>query len=109
MAKSRAATAASKAKKASGTKAKAAASKKSPKIFLGGGGNLVTIEACKQWSAFKTRANKIVKYLAENGCDATVEINKTKPGRGNFVVRVEGKDEPVVELLWVLVFHTDII
>jgi len=28
-----------------------------------------------------------------------VEINKEKPGRGNFVVRVEGKEEPVLELL----------
>lgn len=48
---------------------------------------------------FKTRANKIVKYLAEQGCDAKVEINKEKPGKGNFVVRLEGKDEPVLELL----------
>ena len=28
-----------------------------------------------------------------------MEINKEKPGRGNFVVRVSGKDEPVLELL----------
>ena len=28
-----------------------------------------------------------------------MEINKEKPGRGNFVVRVEGKEEPVLELL----------
>jgi len=28
-----------------------------------------------------------------------VEINKEKPTRGNFVVRVEGKEEPVLELL----------
>ena len=48
----------------------------------------------------KTRANKIVKFLAENGCNSErVEINKEKPGRGNFVVRVEGKDEPILELL----------
>lgn len=52
-----------------------------------------------QWSVFKTRANKIAKYLAENGADVNVEINKEKPGRGNFVVRVEGKDDPVLELL----------
>ena len=37
-------------------------------------------------------------YLSDNGCDATVEINKTKPGKGNFIVRVEGVDEPVLEL-----------
>lgn len=28
-----------------------------------------------------------------------MEINKEKPGRGNFVVRIEGKEEPVLELL----------
>ncbi len=48
---------------------------------------------------FKTRAGKIQKYLAAEGCDARVEINKEKPGRGNFVVRVTGRDEPVLELL----------
>ena len=48
---------------------------------------------------FKTRAGKIQKYLVENGSDARVEINKEKPGKGNFVVRVEGRDEPILELL----------
>ena len=28
-----------------------------------------------------------------------MEINGTKPGKGNFIVRVVGKDEPVIELL----------
>ena len=28
-----------------------------------------------------------------------MEINKEKPGKGNFVVKVEGKEEPVLELL----------
>ena len=28
-----------------------------------------------------------------------MEINKEKPSKGNFVVRVEGKEEPVLELL----------
>jgi hypothetical protein len=28
-----------------------------------------------------------------------VEINKEKPGKGNFVVRVSGMEEPVIELL----------
>jgi len=28
-----------------------------------------------------------------------VEINKEKPGRGNFVVTIEGVDEPIVSLL----------
>ena len=52
-----------------------------------------------QWSVFKTRANAIAKFLAAQGCTAEVEINNDKPGKGNFVVRVEGKDEPVLELL----------
>ncbi|KAL3927175.1 MAG: hypothetical protein SGBAC_013186 [Bacillariaceae sp.] len=30
---------------------------------------------------------------------AVVEINKEKPGRGNFVVRVSGVEAPIVELL----------
>jgi len=29
---------------------------------------------------------------------ATAEINKERPGRGDFVVRVSGVDEPIVEL-----------
>jgi len=37
----------------------------------------ITIEACKQWGAFKTRANKVVKAV---GKKANVEINKVKPG-----------------------------
>lgn len=28
-----------------------------------------------------------------------MEINKTKPGKGNFIIRVEGVDEPVLELI----------
>jgi translation initiation factor 1 (eIF-1/SUI1) len=60
------------------------------------GKKVVTIEACKQWGAFKSRAAKIQKAV---GKKATVEINKEKPGRGNFVVRVSGVEEPIVELL----------
>ncbi|KAL3776798.1 hypothetical protein HJC23_011927 [Cyclotella cryptica] len=33
------------------------------------------------------------------GSNARVEINKEKPGKGNFVVRVEGRNKPVLELL----------
>ena len=44
--------------------------------------------------AFKTRAAKIEKAV---GAKAMVEINKEKPGRGNFVVRVDG--QVIVELL----------
>ena len=50
----------------------------------------------KQWGAFKSRANKIAKAVGDK---AIVEINKEKPGKGNFVVRVSGVDEPIVELL----------
>ena len=69
---------------------------------LGGSssGKIVTIEACKQWSVFKTRANKIVSYLSNHGyADTIVQINNEKPAKGNFVVRVQGKDEPILELL----------
>lgn len=41
-----------------------------------------------------TRAKKIVAAI---GNETTVAINPEKPGRGNFVVRVNG--EPVIELL----------
>jgi len=33
------------------------------------------------------------------GEKAIVEINKEKPGKGNFVITVSGYDTPVVELL----------
>jgi hypothetical protein len=33
------------------------------------------------------------------GDKALVEINKEKPGKGNFVVRVQGVEEPIIELL----------
>jgi translation initiation factor 1 (eIF-1/SUI1) len=42
-----------------------------------------------------TRAKKIVQAV---GSIAKVEINQAKPGKGNFVVRVSGVDEPIVEL-----------
>lgn len=48
---------------------------------------------------FKRSAAKIEAFLTSQGSDVRVEINKEKPGRGNFVVRVEGKEEPVCELL----------
>eukprot|EP00565_Helicotheca_tamesis_P005061 CAMPEP_0185723578 /NCGR_PEP_ID=MMETSP1171-20130828/375_1 /TAXON_ID=374046 /ORGANISM="Helicotheca tamensis, Strain CCMP826" /LENGTH=140 /DNA_ID=CAMNT_0028391305 /DNA_START=227 /DNA_END=649 /DNA_ORIENTATION=- len=56
----------------------------------------VTIEAASSEAAFKTRANKIQKAV---GKKASVVINAEKPGRGNFVVRVSGRDEPIIELL----------
>jgi hypothetical protein len=56
----------------------------------------VAIEACKQWGAFKTRANTIVKAVGDK---AKISINAEKPGKGNFVVRVSGQDAPLVELL----------
>lgn len=55
----------------------------------------VSIEACKQWNAFQTRAKKIANAVGDS---ATVVINDKKPGRGNFVVRVDD-GEPIVELL----------
>lgn len=89
-------------KKAAATKAKtkkspAAASKKtvtSPTTVSSK--KVVIVEACKQWGAFKTRANKIAKAVGDR---ALVEINKEKPGKGNFVVSIKGIDEPIVSLL----------
>ena len=60
------------------------------------GMKVVTVESCKSWGAFRTRSTKIQKGV---GSKATVEINKEKPGKGNFVVKVEGVEEPIVELL----------
>jgi hypothetical protein len=48
--------------------------------------------------AFKSRALLIAKAL-EGLPKVKVEINSKPPGRGNFVVRVSGSTEPVVELL----------
>ena len=58
-------------------------------------GKVVTIEACKSWGAFRTRAGKIVKAV---GSKAKVEVNKEKPGKGNFIITVSGCDEPIVKL-----------
>jgi len=94
--------AAAKAKKATAGKAKTKSDRTSispQKQEFASAGRTISIEACKQWSVFKTRANKIASYLAEKGCDAVVEINKEKPGKGNFIVRVDGKEEPVLSLL----------
>eukprot|EP00542_Grammatophora_oceanica_P013865 CAMPEP_0194029330 /NCGR_PEP_ID=MMETSP0009_2-20130614/3081_1 /TAXON_ID=210454 /ORGANISM="Grammatophora oceanica, Strain CCMP 410" /LENGTH=142 /DNA_ID=CAMNT_0038668961 /DNA_START=154 /DNA_END=582 /DNA_ORIENTATION=+ len=60
------------------------------------GGKIVTIEDANNDRHSKLGASKISKAI---GSKATVEINKEKPGRGNFVVRVSGTEEPVVELL----------
>jgi alanyl-tRNA synthetase len=57
-------------------------------------GKSVTVEACKQWNAFKSRAGLITKAVGDK---AVVTVNAEKPGKGNFVVRVGGKK--VVELL----------
>ena len=61
-----------------------------------GGKKTVVIEACKQWGAFRSRATKIANAV---GNKAIVEINKEKPGKGNFIVSVSGLDEPIVKLL----------
>lgn len=39
---------------------------------------------------------KIVQVVGDK---AYVEVNKEKPGTGNFVVRVSGVEKPIVELL----------
>jgi len=57
-------------------------------------GIVVSIEACKQWNAFKTRALKVQKAV---GSKATVKINESKPGKGNFIIKVG--ENTVIELL----------
>lgn len=56
------------------------------------------IEACKSWGAFRTRSDKIVKGVGSKAAGAKVEVNKEKPGKGNFIVTVSGVDKPIVEL-----------
>lgn len=56
---------------------------------------IVSIEACKSWGAFRSRAKKILDAV---GSKATVEVNKEKPGKGDFIVTVSGVEEPIVEL-----------
>eukprot|EP00816_Leptocylindrus_hargravesii_P009015 CAMPEP_0196807824 /NCGR_PEP_ID=MMETSP1362-20130617/7817_1 /TAXON_ID=163516 /ORGANISM="Leptocylindrus danicus, Strain CCMP1856" /LENGTH=140 /DNA_ID=CAMNT_0042181905 /DNA_START=37 /DNA_END=459 /DNA_ORIENTATION=+ len=56
----------------------------------------VIIEAARAEAAFKTRANKIVKGVGDR---AKVVVNAEKPAKGNFVVRVEGVEKPIVELI----------
>eukprot|EP00815_Leptocylindrus_aporus_P010383 CAMPEP_0116053188 /NCGR_PEP_ID=MMETSP0322-20121206/2032_1 /TAXON_ID=163516 /ORGANISM="Leptocylindrus danicus var. apora, Strain B651" /LENGTH=154 /DNA_ID=CAMNT_0003536291 /DNA_START=276 /DNA_END=740 /DNA_ORIENTATION=- len=56
----------------------------------------VVVEDAKAEAAFKTRANKIVKGI---GGKAKVVVNAEKPGKGNFIVRVDGVEEPVVNLV----------
>lgn len=62
-------------KKEASPKKKAAASPKKKVAAAGIGGVIVSIEACKQWNAFKTRAAKIEKAV---GSKATVKINAEK-------------------------------
>ena len=45
---------------------------------------------------FRNRADRLVKALSKT--TATVAVNPDKPGKGNFIVRVKGNDEPIVEL-----------
>jgi hypothetical protein len=40
-----------------------------------------------------------MKIVQEVGDKAYVEVNKEKPGRGNFVVSVSGLQKPIVELI----------
>ena len=58
-----------------------------------------SIEACKSWNAFKTRAAKVEKVLKASGYN--VSINSTKPGKGNFVVTLTSgsKSKKIIELI----------
>ena len=88
------------AKKAAAAKAKAPSkkvSKKPEKINKAAatttsGKRLVSVEACKQWSAFKTRANKIATAVGDK---ARVEIKWVQQ-------LINGKS------LWVIVFQQSV-
>ena len=58
----------------------------------------ISIEACKSWGVFKTKSSKVEKALKDAGY-SNIEINKEKPRKGSFVVRVEGSTKPLIELL----------
>eukprot|EP00984_Skeletonema_dohrnii_P038035 scaffold40822_cov155-Skeletonema_dohrnii-CCMP3373.AAC.2 len=74
--------------KAKATKAEATKAKKSP-------------AAKKPAAASKKAASAAVANASgsKHGAAVDVVINKEKPGKGNFVVRLEGKEEPILELL----------
>eukprot|EP00557_Chaetoceros_sp_GSL56_P014014 CAMPEP_0176478116 /NCGR_PEP_ID=MMETSP0200_2-20121128/1011_1 /TAXON_ID=947934 /ORGANISM="Chaetoceros sp., Strain GSL56" /LENGTH=144 /DNA_ID=CAMNT_0017874025 /DNA_START=26 /DNA_END=460 /DNA_ORIENTATION=+ len=72
---------------------KAAAADES--VTISSSGKIVTIEVASPEAAFRTRSDKIVKGV---GSRAKVEVNKEKPGKGNFIVTVSGVDKPIVEL-----------
>jgi pyruvate/2-oxoglutarate dehydrogenase complex dihydrolipoamide acyltransferase (E2) component len=58
---------------------------------------LVSIEACKSWGAFKTRAAKVESALQKQRPGVVmVQVNKDRPGKGNFVVSVN--ERVLVEL-----------
>ena len=67
----------SKKAKATSPKPKKASPKKSSsaKVAAGKSQKIVSIEACKQWGAFKTRANKIAAAVGDS---AKVVINEEK-------------------------------
>lgn len=109
MVKSRTATRTKKVTKAEKTKAKAvkpeanskkAASaddaKEESNVTVASASKIVTIEHCKSWGAFKTRAAKIQVGV---GKAAKVVVNEEKPRKGAFVVTVSGVKDPIVELL----------
>ena len=48
---------------------------------------IVKIEACKSWGVFKTRANKIERFLKEADHSIQIEINAEKV-RGDFFLIV---------------------
>lgn len=108
MVKSRTTARTKKATKAEKTKAKADkpektasadhdAKEESNVVAVGSSSSkIVTIEHCKSWGAFKTRAAKI---QAGVGKAAKVVVNEEKPRKGAFVVTVSGVKDPIVELL----------
>ena len=73
---------------------------KKPKIDDEVGPIAISIEHCKSWNAFKTRANRVKVALDASTEHAfKVTINEEKPRKGSFVISMEGKDKPILEML----------
>lgn len=61
---------------------------------------IISIEHCKSWNAFKTRAARVKAALdASTTPSFKVKINDEKPRKGAFVITMEGRAAPILEML----------
>ena len=57
----------------------------------------IFIEHCKSWNVFKRKAATVEAFFKDKGF--AIEINKEKPRKGAFVVKEEGNEKALIELL----------